>query len=189
MQELVSLSWPWTHIVTRTKLQVSFGSILTPVGASLLAYGFGAYFSLLPGASSAAILLIYGFPMTLLGFALTYAQLKPVPCKTTPEALQQREAQCTDIQKSVGLRMHARCQLRQCLLTACCLCLLLRAAGARFVRLLRVQVREDVTRYRYGDEQHLDEALNRVFMLGRPKGLPRRCCTMLCRCIWPDPAV
>ena len=32
---------------------------------------------------------------------------------------------------------------------------------------LCLQVREDVTRYRYGDEQHLDEALNKVFMFNR----------------------
>jgi hypothetical protein len=32
-----------------------------------------------------------------------------------------------------------------------------------------------VTRYRYGDEQHLDEALTRIFQFGRQKGIPRRC--------------
>lgn len=36
-----------------------------------------------------------------------------------------------------------------------------------------------MTRYRYGDEQHLDEALNRIFMLGRPNGIPRRLCPKL----------
>jgi len=28
------------------------------------------------------------------------------------------------------------------------------------------QVRSDVTRFRYGDEQHLDEALQRIFQYG-----------------------
>ena len=32
---------------------------------------------------------------------------------------------------------------------------------------------------RYGDEQHLEEALERIFMIGRPKGLPRRQCPRL----------
>ena len=32
---------------------------------------------------------------------------------------------------------------------------------------------------RYGDEQHLEEALDRVFRLGRPGELPRRLCPVL----------
>ncbi|KAL4420116.1 hypothetical protein ABPG77_000287 [Micractinium sp. CCAP 211/92] len=120
--------------------QVSFGSILSPVGISLMVYGFGAFFNLLPGGDVSSLLLIYGFPITLLGFALSYAQLKPVPCKSTPEALRLRDSQATDIQK---------------------------------------QVREDVTRYRYGDEQHLDEALTRIFRFGQAGGIPRRLCPIL----------
>lgn len=38
-----------------------------------------------------------------------------------------------------------------------------------------MQLREDVTRFRYGDEQHLDDTLTRLFQFNRPKGIPRRC--------------
>eukprot|EP00891_Asterochloris_glomerata_P003236 jgi/Astpho2/3236/Aster-05758 len=115
--------------------EISFGKILSPIGIGLMSYGFGAFFGLLPGGDISSIMLIYGFPISLLGFALAYAQLKPVPCKTTKAAFDLREREMTDIQK---------------------------------------QVREDVTRYRYGDEQHLDEALNKVFMFNRAQGVARR---------------
>lgn len=116
--------------ITRT----SFGAIASTTGLALLAYGFGAYFQLLPFESASAVMLIYGFPASLIGAALKYAELKPLECKTTPEALKLRESQATDIQK---------------------------------------QIREDVTRYRYGDEQHMEEATQRIFQLGRPNGLAK----------------
>uniref|UniRef100_A0A7S3VUY5 Uncharacterized protein n=1 Tax=Dunaliella tertiolecta TaxID=3047 RepID=A0A7S3VUY5_DUNTE len=119
--------------------KISYGSILTPLGIFLLAYGFGAFFQLLPGADVSPLLLIYGFPISLLGFALAYAQLPPVPCKTTKAAFDLRATQMTDIQK---------------------------------------QIREDTTRYRYGDELHLDEALDKIFKFGRGS-VPRRLCPIL----------
>ena len=39
----------------------SFGTIGLSVGLPLLAYGFCAYFSFLPGADISALMLIYGF--------------------------------------------------------------------------------------------------------------------------------
>jgi hypothetical protein len=81
--------------------KVSFGDILTPVGVGLMTYGFGSYFQLLPGGDISGVLLIYAFPILLLGFALKYAQLEPVPCKTTRGAFELRETQMTDNQKQV----------------------------------------------------------------------------------------
>lgn len=120
--------------------KISFGSILTPLGVGLLTYGFGAYFTLLPGADFSSLMLIYGFPISVLGFALSYAQLAPVGCKTTRAAFELRATQMTDIQK---------------------------------------QIRDDVTRFRYGDEQHLEEALDKVFKFGRAGGVPRRLAPVL----------
>jgi hypothetical protein len=56
--------------------KVSYGSILTPIGVGLLTYGFGAFFQLLPGADLSSLMLIYGFPISVLGFALSYAQVR-----------------------------------------------------------------------------------------------------------------
>lgn len=115
--------------------KVSFGVIGLGLGLSLLSYGFGSYFNLLPGSEWSALLLTYGFPLTIIGMALKYAELKPVPCITYADAFALREKCATPILK---------------------------------------QVRSDVTRFRYGDEQHLDEALQRIFQYGLGGGIPRR---------------
>ncbi|XP_073115384.1 uncharacterized protein [Elaeis guineensis] len=115
--------------------KVSFGVIGVAVGGTLLSYGFGAYFSFLPGSEWSALMLTYGFPLGIIGMALKYAELKPVPCITYSDAEVLRETCATPILK---------------------------------------QVRNDVTRYRYGDEQHLDEALKRIFQYGQGGGIPRR---------------
>ncbi|BAB10156.1 unnamed protein product [Arabidopsis thaliana] len=90
-------------------------------------YGFGAYFTILPGTEWSAIMLTYGFPLSIIGMALKYAELKPVPCLSYSDAVKLRESCATPI---------------------------------------LTQVRNDVTRYRYGDEQHLEEALKRIFQYG-----------------------
>ncbi|KZV40544.1 hypothetical protein F511_29370 [Dorcoceras hygrometricum] len=120
--------------------KVSFGVIGLSVGVTLLSYGFGAYFNILPGSEWSALMLTYGFPLAVIGMALKYAELKPVPCLTYSDAQVLREKCATEILK---------------------------------------QVRNDVTRYRYGDEQHLDEALKRIFQYGQGGGISRRSAPIL----------
>ncbi|KAJ6813187.1 uncharacterized protein M6B38_120270 [Iris pallida] len=122
--------------------KVSFGVIGLGIGCTLLSYGFGAYFTILPGSEWSALMLTYGFPLAIIGMALKYAELRPVPCLTYSDAQSLREICATPILK---------------------------------------QVRNDVIRYRYGDEQHLDEALKRIFQYGQGGGIPRRSAPILQR--------
>ncbi|KAL2653094.1 hypothetical protein R1flu_021222 [Riccia fluitans] len=126
------------EIVPDTEISItktSFGTIGLTVGLGLLSYGFGAYFTFLPGSEWSAIMLTYGFPLAIIGMALKYAELKPVSCTTYADAFALRESQATPILQ---------------------------------------QVRSDVTRFRYGDEQHLEEALKRIFRYGLAGGIQRR---------------
>ncbi|KAL9226558.1 hypothetical protein vseg_002356 [Gypsophila vaccaria] len=120
--------------------QISFGVVGLGSGVTLLAYGFGAYFNILPGSEWSALMLTYGFPVAVIGMALQYAELKPVPCVTYSDAQKLREKCATPVLK---------------------------------------QVKTDVTRYRYGDEQHLDEALKRIFQYGLGSGISRRSAPVL----------
>jgi len=115
--------------------RTSFGTVGLSVGLPLLIYGFGAYFSFLPGTEISALMLIYGFPISLIGFALKYAELLPLDCESFEDAIKAREEQSTAV---------------------------------------LTQLRNDVTRYRYGDEQHLEEAMNIIFKFNRPGGLQKR---------------
>ncbi|KAF8407851.1 hypothetical protein HHK36_006988 [Tetracentron sinense] len=120
--------------------KVSFGGIGLALGITLLSYGFGAYFNILPGSEWSALMLTYGFPLAIIGMALKYAELKPVPCLTYSDAQKLRETYATPILK---------------------------------------QVRNDVIRFRYGDEQHLEEALKRIFQYGQGGGISRRSAPIL----------
>lgn len=115
--------------------RTSFGTVGLSVGLPLLIYGFGAYFSFLPGTEISALMLIYGFPISLIGFALKYAELLPLECESYEDAVNVRDDQSTAV---------------------------------------LTQLRNDVTRYRYGDEQHLEEAMNIIFKFNRPGGLQKR---------------
>ncbi|MFX6075678.1 DUF2854 domain-containing protein, partial [Acinetobacter baumannii] len=120
--------------------KISFGVVGLGSGVTLLAYGFGAYFNILPGSEWSALMLTYGFPVAVIGMALKYAELKPVPCVTYSDSEMLREKCATPVLK---------------------------------------QVKTDVTRFRYGDEQHLDEALKRIFQYGQGGGIARRSAPVL----------
>ncbi|KAF5958441.1 hypothetical protein HYC85_005666 [Camellia sinensis] len=169
--------------------KVSFGVIGLSLGVSLLSYGFGAYFNILPGSEWSAIMLTYGFPLAIIGMALkvkfTFASTGIMSWTHYMISHKYNNSRC-------GGPLERRCAARAVKLGRTCggvyaelkpvPCLTY--SNAQMLRekcatpILK-QVRNDVTRYRYGDEQHLDEALKRIFQYGQGGGIPRRSAPVL----------
>ncbi|CAN6838751.1 unnamed protein product [Brassica oleracea] len=57
----------------------------------------GLTFNILPGSEWSAIMLTYGFPLAIIGMALKYAELKPVPCLSYADAVKLRESSASPI--------------------------------------------------------------------------------------------
>ncbi|CAL9084215.1 unnamed protein product [Musa textilis] len=209
--------------------KVSFGVIGLAVGGSLLSYGFGAYFSILPGSEWSALMLTYGFPLAIIGMALKasnffgkawylglnmspilvsiicqtsmvfkyLAVYKPIIFGITKEKNEKNGSILSNTVLPVPLRVLGPTSIAGSfnLINVMKVKFLLDGLTGFFSKLKPVpcitysnaevlrercatpilkQVRSDVTRYRYGDEQHLDEALKRIFQYGQGGGIPRR---------------
>jgi len=101
-------------------------------GAALTLYSFGIFF-LTEGGSETAIGFVYGIPGLLLGLALKYAELEPVPLESQGGAAEARDGRATDTM---------------------------------------LKIIKDVTRHRYGDEAHLEEAIRALKLIPRGEGPP-----------------
>lgn len=110
----------------------SLATLFLGASGALTVSSFIGFF-LLDGASETSLGFVYGLPGLLLGLALKYAELEPVPFDTTPGMESEREAKATDTMK---------------------------------------EIIKDVTRHRYGDEAHLEEALRALKLIPRGEGPP-----------------
>lgn len=79
----------------------SLAKVVTSIGATLTLYSLYAYFKSSGSASETSLTLIYGMPILLLGLALWYAELKPVPVFTTEELVALRERKATPTLKQI----------------------------------------------------------------------------------------
>jgi len=70
-------------------------------GFAITGYSFVTYFASNGTASATSLGFVYGVPVLLIGCALKYAELQPVPLTSTPAGLAAREATATDIQKKI----------------------------------------------------------------------------------------
>uniref|UniRef100_A0A7S1TC68 Thylakoid membrane protein slr0575 n=1 Tax=Compsopogon caeruleus TaxID=31354 RepID=A0A7S1TC68_9RHOD len=79
----------------------SLGNVAGILGGALTVYSFYTYFSSSGTASATSLGFVYGVPILLIGFALKYAELKPVPVESQGLSRQLREVKATDTQKKI----------------------------------------------------------------------------------------
>lgn len=79
----------------------SLANLAVVLGFLVTGYSFYEYFSSSGVATTSSLGFVYGVPILLIGFALKYAELKPVPIASTPQGRALRETKATAIQKKV----------------------------------------------------------------------------------------
>jgi hypothetical protein len=79
----------------------SLAKVVTGIGALLTVYSLYVYFKSAGSASETSLTLIYGMPILLLGLALWYAELEPVPISTTDDLVVLRERKATTTLKQI----------------------------------------------------------------------------------------
>ncbi|KAA8492769.1 Thylakoid membrane protein [Porphyridium purpureum] len=79
----------------------SLANFGTALGIVVTGYSFFSYFTSSGTASGSSLGFVYGVPILLIGLALKYAELKPVPVQSTPEAAAVFEEKATEIQKKI----------------------------------------------------------------------------------------
>lgn len=71
------------------------------LGTSITVYSFSTYFASNGTASATSLGFVYGVPILLIGCALKYAELKPIPVSSNPSAQLARGERATDVQRKI----------------------------------------------------------------------------------------
>lgn len=79
----------------------SLANVGLALGLSVTIFSFVEYFNTVGAASASSLGFVYGVPILLIGCALKYAELQPVPVASTPEARLARQQRATEIQKKI----------------------------------------------------------------------------------------
>lgn len=79
----------------------SLANLFLAAGAVVTVSSFWSYIGSYGTASATSLGFVYGVPILLIGCALKYAELQPVPVSSTPDARQARETRATAIQKKI----------------------------------------------------------------------------------------
>lgn len=79
----------------------SLANVGLALGFGITAVSFGSYFSSNGTSSATSLGFVYGVPILLIGFALKYAELQPVPMATTSELQDLRKQKATETQKKI----------------------------------------------------------------------------------------